>query len=117
MLQTPTRADKAAMTREVLIHVSKALFDTYGYDGTTVRDIAIAANVTTGAIFGQFPKGKVELYVAVYGHHPLTAEDGRKLIETLKAVQTHETYSSADGRPRYSALGRMVTVALDGVLS
>lgn len=50
--------------REQLLDVALALFGRHGFDGTTVRDIAAAANVTDGLIYRYFAS-KEELLAEV----------------------------------------------------
>jgi AcrR family transcriptional regulator len=51
-------------TREKIIDSAKALFAEKGYDGATVRDIAAAAGISTGAVFSSF-SDKHELFVEI----------------------------------------------------
>ena len=55
------RAAAKARTRQRLIESAKQLFMERGYEGATVRDIAAAAGLSTGAVFASFAD-KVELF-------------------------------------------------------
>jgi AcrR family transcriptional regulator len=55
------RAAAKARTRQRLIAAAKQLFMERGYEGATVRDIAAAAGLSTGAVFASFAD-KVELF-------------------------------------------------------
>lgn len=50
----PTRVDRAAATRERLLTVARAYFTERGFDGTSLRDVAMAANVAVGTVFVHF---------------------------------------------------------------
>jgi AcrR family transcriptional regulator len=55
--QRPARGVRAAgkeRSRRKLLSAAKRLFMERGYDGATVRDIAAAANLSTGAVFASF---------------------------------------------------------------
>ena len=55
---TDTRPNQRAMakqrTREKILSAATALFSERGYDGATIRDIAKAAGMSTGAVFASF---------------------------------------------------------------
>ena len=53
-------ADKALATRATLIELAAELFSEVGYIHTSIRDVARAGKVTTGAIYGHF-RGKADL--------------------------------------------------------
>jgi AcrR family transcriptional regulator len=55
------RAAAKARTRRNLIEAARRLFMERGYDGATVRDIAAAAGLSTGAVFASFAD-KAELF-------------------------------------------------------
>lgn len=62
----PGRQAKKEATAEKVKAAAKALFDAGGYETATIRKIADAAKVSTGAIFGNFID-KAELWAAIYG--------------------------------------------------
>ena len=45
------RALAKQRTREKIVGAAKALFAEHGYEGATIRDIAKAAGMSTGAVF------------------------------------------------------------------
>ncbi len=48
------RALAKLQTRQRVLNAAKALFTERGYDGATIRDIAAAAGMSTGAVFASF---------------------------------------------------------------
>ena len=67
---------KAEETRERILDAALKLFRERGFDETTMRDIAAAAGVATGAAYYYF-RSKEELVMAFYVR---TAEEARDLI-------------------------------------
>ena len=63
-LAEPPLTPKAAATRKRLLELSAELFIDRGYDAVSLRDIADAAGVTKGAIYGHF-RSKGQLLVEV----------------------------------------------------
>ncbi len=59
------RDQDSAATRQRLLCEARQLFARSGYDATSNRAIATAADMTNGAIYHYFPS-KAELYAAVY---------------------------------------------------
>ena len=78
------RVTRQAKNRTTLLVAAKVLFEAHGYESATMREIARAAGVSTGAVFSNWA-GKAELYREIYGHDPITPEQGRKLVEVLRA--------------------------------
>ena len=54
-----------AETRDRIIVATNELFRRYGYNGTSLSQISVAANATIGSIYHFFPGGKEALAVAV----------------------------------------------------
>lgn len=67
-------------TRRRIIEAAEELFDTYGYDPVSVKDISEKAGVTTGAMYHHF-KNKDDLIMAVFETHSNTFG---KLTERFK---------------------------------
>ena len=63
-LPDPPLTPKAAATRARLLEVAAAVFVERGYTAVSLRDIAVAAGVTKGAIYGHF-RSKGQLLVEV----------------------------------------------------
>lgn len=62
----PTRRQAAkAATRAKILAAATCLFDRVGYDGVTIRDIAVEARMSTGALFNSWA-GKDELFAEVF---------------------------------------------------
>ncbi|HUG68781.1 MAG TPA: TetR/AcrR family transcriptional regulator [Pirellulaceae bacterium] len=47
-------AEKKSATRKRILEVAAELFRAHGYDATTTRDIAVAAEIATGTLFNYF---------------------------------------------------------------
>lgn len=109
MASTPTTAKrrppvrtsaKAVATRAALVELAAQLFSTQGYLQTSIRDIARAADLTTGAIYGHF-RNKADLL----------AEAISSRMETdLEAVATAGATTDATGEPPHAATLRRVTL-------
>lgn len=71
-------------------------FETQGYAKATIRAIAKGAKMSTGAVFANYTD-KEALYVAAYGHKPITPELGRAAMIALRAL-TLELASEENSR-------------------
>ena len=60
----PPRTPKSARTRQVLLDAAARLFIERGYSAASLRDIAAAADLTIGAVYGHF-RSKGQLLVEV----------------------------------------------------
>lgn len=60
-----TRAEQRAHTIDALIDAAEAEFGSRGYHGVTVEAVAERAGYTRGAVYGNFPSGKPDLFLAV----------------------------------------------------
>jgi AcrR family transcriptional regulator len=93
-------------TRTKLLEAARALFAERGYDAATVRDIAAAAGLSTGAVFACFTD-KADLfneviladYELVLGLVRREPDDGRPVKDRLLALLTH-AYAAHLGQPR-----------------
>ncbi len=76
-------------TRELLLTAALDLFAQKGYRGTSVRDLAAAAGVTTGGFYSNF-KSKREIYIAIIDKITNTIEDivGELTRETIDVMKT-----------------------------
>jgi AcrR family transcriptional regulator len=74
------RALAKQRTREKVIEAARALFNARGYEGATVRDIARAAGMSTGAVFASFAD-KAELFdeIVASDYRGLEAEMARAM--------------------------------------
>jgi AcrR family transcriptional regulator len=83
--QRPMRRALAKQrTREKILASAKMLFAQRGFSGATIRDIAAAAGLSTGAVFASFAD-KVELFGEVI------AADRRALAEAMSVAAAGET--------------------------
>ena len=81
-------------TRGKVLDAARNLFAERGYDAATIRDIAKAAGMTTGAVFANF-QDKAELFETVLAD---------EMSDLLLAVQT--------GVPKDGAVAERLTAAL-----
>lgn len=87
--QTPLRQSQKEATRRRVLDAARELFDTHGYPGTTIREIARHAGVAVGSVFTTFAsKGEVLSAVMQARLEPLYAE--------LDRVMPHLRGSTAD---------------------
>lgn len=85
---TPRQSQKEA-TRQRVIAAARELFDTHGYPGTTIREIARHAGISVGSVFTTFAsKGEILAEVMQARLDPLYAE--------LDRVVPHLRGSTAD---------------------
>jgi AcrR family transcriptional regulator len=85
---TPRQSQKEA-TRQRVLDAARELFDTHGYQGTTIREIARRAQVSVGSVFTTFAsKGEILSEVMQARLDPLYAEIDR--------VMPHLRGSTAD---------------------
>ena len=85
---SPRQSQKEA-TRQRVLEAARELFDTHGYQGTTVREIARRAEISVGSVFTTFAsKGEILSEVMAARLDPLYAEIDR--------VMPHLRGSTAD---------------------
>ncbi|WP_068878501.1 MULTISPECIES: TetR/AcrR family transcriptional regulator [unclassified Phenylobacterium] len=85
----PLRRSQKEATRQRVIASARELFDTHGYQGTTIREIARHAGVSVGSVFTTFAsKGEILSEVMQARLEPLYAE--------LDRVMPHVRGSTAD---------------------
>ncbi|MBL8556699.1 MAG: TetR/AcrR family transcriptional regulator [Phenylobacterium sp.] len=85
----PARQSQKEATRQRVIAAARELFDTHGYEGTTIREIARHAGVAVGSVFTTFAsKGEILSEVMAARLDPLYAEIDR--------VMPHVRGSTAD---------------------
>jgi AcrR family transcriptional regulator len=71
----PARASQKEATRRRVIEAARELFDSQGYDGATIREIARHAGVAVGSVFTTFAsKGEILSEVMQGRLEPLYAE-------------------------------------------
>ena len=82
----------AAQTRERLLLAAADAFAQRGYDGTRVADIALAAGVSSGALYAHFGSKADLLVAALRTHGPrllaeaLAADPGRPITDLLLLI-------------------------------
>lgn len=87
--QAPTsqRLLSKQRTRAKVMAAARTLFSQHGYEAATIRDIARAAGMSTGAVFANF-QDKSDLFEAVLG------EDFERVADLLR-----HTASTNEGKP------------------
>lgn len=104
IVEASRRRATSQQTRARLLDAAKTLFLAEGYEGTSVRAVADAAEVTVGAFYGHFSCKRVALFEVVLamntlgrgGRRPFAHASERALILTVasfaatdpKAVET-----------------------------
>jgi len=85
---TSLREQKRVRTRQALIDAAAALFEQRGYDGTTIADIAAAADVSTRTFFSYFATKEEVLFPDADARitAALTAIDERRPGERPTAI-------------------------------
>jgi AcrR family transcriptional regulator len=78
---TSLRAQSKLKTRLRVLEAARRLFMERGYEAATIRDIAAAANLSTGAVFASF-MDKTDLFNAVM------AEDFQRQVERLRQAMS-----------------------------
>lgn len=90
-------------TRQRVFDSAETLFNDVGFEAATIRVIAKGAGMSTGAVFANF-EDKTALYVAVFGHPPLTPEQGRELVNVLRRAQgVLDAFADEEGVPELLA--------------
>ncbi|MCU0311733.1 MAG: TetR family transcriptional regulator [Acidimicrobiales bacterium] len=80
---------KAIATRASLVELAAELFATRGYLETSIRDIARAAELTTGAIYGHF-RNKADLLAEAISSRTVTDLESLSLDITGQATTSEE---------------------------
>lgn len=73
----------ARVTRARLLRTAHALFTKHGYETVSLRMIARAADVSTGAVFTHWPAGKDELFLEAIGRPAMTDAMGSDALAAL----------------------------------
>jgi AcrR family transcriptional regulator len=105
------RERKRERTRQAIVDAAVELFERDGYDGTTIADIAAAADIGTRTFFGYFASKEEVLFPAVDARvdAAIAAIDSRGPDETpmdvlLRALRDIRTPESGDMVDRLAAL-------------
>ena len=105
---------KAEETRERILNAALQLFREKGFDETTMRDVAAAAEMATGAAYYYF-RSKEALVMALYARSaeekrsflPEAIERTKELKKRLRAVIDANFEQFADHRRLFRALARI----------
>ncbi len=90
-------------TADRVLKAARDHFSTVGWERGTIRVIAKAAGMSTGAVFANFAD-KATLYRAAMGHDPVTPEEGARAIDELKAALGEDSTEYADAILRIFAI-------------
>ena len=103
MARPNKHVERSERTRALLVEAARELFSDRGYAEVPVEEVVRRAGVTRGALYHQFPGGKVDLFAAVFD----TVEE-----EVMAGIA--ETLSEADANDPVSGLraGIDATLAL-----
>ncbi|HJW94667.1 MAG TPA: TetR family transcriptional regulator [Thermoanaerobaculia bacterium] len=105
---------KAEETRERILNAALQLFREKGFDETTMRDVAAAAEMATGAAYYYF-RSKEELVMALYVRSteekrtflPAAVERSKDLKKRLRVIIDANFEQFADHRRLFRALARI----------
>ena len=101
-----TRPNQRALakqrTREKILAAAKTLFSERGYEGATIRDIARAAGMSTGAVFASFTD-KSDLFA--------------EIAEQVQADLHHSLRAAAEGLEGKAAVIAMLEIAAERQLA
>ncbi len=101
-ISTAARPNQRALakqrTREKIVAAAKALFAERGYEGATIRDIAKAAGMSTGAVFASFTD-KSDLFTEI------ADAEHAELLSAMRAA--------SDGLTGCAAIEAMLDAAAD----
>lgn len=103
--KAPNRRELAkARTYQKVLEAAAGLFaEEGGYQAATIRSIAKAAGMSTGAVFANF-SDKVAIYRTVYGHAPISPEQGRELAQAVHAFQAMDHLNTTAAEELAAAL-------------
>jgi len=97
-VKAPTRRALAKQqTRAKVLDAARRLFSEQGYEGATIRDIAAAAGMSTGAVFANFTD-KSDLF------REIMLTDMASLAEAMREAASHGT-NAEDGLLRLFTAG------------
>ncbi len=115
MQRTTVLTPKGERTREHLLDTALRLFTTAGYEATTMRDIAAAAECSLGLAYRYFT-GKEEFVLALYGR---MEQEFAAYVETLPPAPLAQRFGQtmraklAHIAPYREALGALAGAALN----
>ncbi|MHC4327387.1 MAG: CerR family C-terminal domain-containing protein [Planctomycetota bacterium] len=100
--------DPAGGVRERLLHAAEELFAERGFDGTSIRDLAAAAECNIASVNYYFG-GKEKLYIEVWRRHLL-------LLRDTRVASINEVMTNSGGKPHLEELLRSFALAFIGPL-
>lgn len=94
-----------------VLNAARSEFQIRGYEKGTIRAIAKACGMSTGAIFANY-RDKAELYTAAIGHPPISPEVGKALMKAVQALQLADALDEAADSEAYGLAHRYAADAL-----
>lgn len=88
------RAEAAAATRDKVVATARKLFDKHGFTLITMRQVAAAADMSTGSIFAHFD-GKDSLFKAAFPTDHRRRRMAEAMCDAFHAANIWPTASSA----------------------
>ncbi len=86
---TGRREKQKAETNALILKTSKNLFEELGFEKTTMRKIALEAEISPGAIFKHFENKSVLLAAALFNDIEAVQQNALEHISQQETVQTH----------------------------
>ena len=102
MTRPNKHVERSEQTRARLVDAARELFSTRGYAEVPVEDVVRRAGVTRGALYHQFPGGKVDLFTAVFDS-----------VETEMMAGIAETLATAGAEDPVAGLRAGIGATLD----
>lgn len=87
------RAIAAAKTRAAILDTARDLFTKHGYEDVTLRVVAKAAGVSTGALMGAW-YGKDDLFYEAMGRRPVREAVGAAALARLVEIRDPVTLAA-----------------------
>lgn len=111
--ETSDLTPKAIRTRRKILDVALELFNTQGYEATTLRDISTGADCSLGIIYRYFDR-KEEMVLALY--EDMSAETNTEIANLPKIQIAERFYLTMQARLQQASVHRDSIAALFGTM-
>lgn len=98
--------ERSERTRAQLVSAARRLFAERGYSDVSIEDVVRDAGLTRGALYHQFPGGKVDLFTAVF-----------EQVEEELIAEIGETLAAAAAEDAIAGLYAGIDATLDAALN